>query len=251
MKRLKQERVWIALVVVAALLAVMVTVGMAQDAASTEEPLIVQDATYTVEIGDTLDTIAQQYNVALVSLMEVNGLQPGDLIFPGDTLTIPAGEPPYGFYPGLALGNPDGIDFYVVQPLDVLDLIAAYFDVDLRCFAEYNQITEVSRIYPGLVLAIPIDCPTYSGMSSMPLAPLRGAAVAGASARFLSRSGVVVITATPVSPDTSAQQALPSAAPAVATETPVLPTATVGPTQTTAISGGMQRGPTVTPTPSG
>jgi murein DD-endopeptidase MepM/ murein hydrolase activator NlpD len=50
-------------------------------------------AAHTVRAGDTLWAIAQRYGVTVDALRAANGLS-GDLIHPGDKLTIPAGSSP-------------------------------------------------------------------------------------------------------------------------------------------------------------
>ena len=45
--------------------------------------------TYTVQIADTLDTIAQEYDVAMLSIAYANGLEAPYLMMPGQTLVIP------------------------------------------------------------------------------------------------------------------------------------------------------------------
>jgi len=60
------------------------------------------DTTYTVREAQTLDTIAQELDISVISLQIANGLGPSDRIFPGQTLVIPAGAPAYGVFPPLA-----------------------------------------------------------------------------------------------------------------------------------------------------
>ena len=223
---------------------IMVSGVLAQDEGGI--PPIQGGELYTVEIGDTLDTIAQRYNVSIISLFEVNGLDYSSYIFPGDTLLIPNDGTPYGYYPGLSLGNPNGTAFYILQPLDVLDLVAAFFDIDLQCLAEANGIEDPNDVEPGYIIGLPIDCPTYRGTSSMPLRPLRGAALTGASVRLIQGDSSTP-TATPTA-------FAPLATPTATAPAPVIiqPTATEpGVIIETPVPGGIMRGPTVTPTPIG
>ncbi|MBL8166002.1 MAG: LysM peptidoglycan-binding domain-containing protein [Anaerolineae bacterium] len=139
------------------------------------------DQTYTVERGDTLDTIGQALNISSVAIQFANGLRPGDFLEIGQVLVIPADAPAYGQFP--ALSNPAdpnaadtelgqggggitagaGDQTYVVQPLDVLDLIGAQFDTQALCIAEANALGNPSRIFPGQTLVIPGNCPPYDG----------------------------------------------------------------------------------------
>jgi LysM repeat protein len=205
---------------------------------------------YIVQVADTVDTIAQSYNVSVISLFAVNGLDYGSQIFPNDTLIIPTDGAPYGFYPGLVVGNPDGVDFYVVQQFDVLDLIAAYFDVDLACLADFNGLTDPNVLFPGFIVALPAACPPYNGLSSAPVNPLRGTGI-GASALMMSGGAptdggdaslggaISIPTTEPTMPPSMTATATPTASvPGVIVETPVG-------------AGDIIRGATVTPTPGG
>ncbi|MYC44997.1 MAG: LysM peptidoglycan-binding domain-containing protein, partial [Acidimicrobiia bacterium] len=44
---------------------------------------------YTVQAGDTLFSIAQRFGVSLDDVIEANNISNPDVIFEGDTLTIP------------------------------------------------------------------------------------------------------------------------------------------------------------------
>lgn len=56
-----------------------------------------------------------------------------------------------------------GTDTYTVQPRDVLDLIAASYDVDTACLAEANDLTNPNRLEVGQVILIDFSCPRYRG----------------------------------------------------------------------------------------
>jgi len=50
-------------------------------------------ASYTVQPGDTLGAIARRYGVSISDLVKANGIEDPDLIFPGQTLSIPGLTP--------------------------------------------------------------------------------------------------------------------------------------------------------------
>ena len=58
-----------------------------------DEPVVGDDGIllYTVQAGDTLFSIAQRFGVSLDDVIEANNISNPDVIFEGDTLTIPPG----------------------------------------------------------------------------------------------------------------------------------------------------------------
>ncbi|NDJ62474.1 MAG: LysM peptidoglycan-binding domain-containing protein [Chloroflexi bacterium] len=141
---------------------------------------------YIIERGDTLDTIGQRFNVSVLLLQQINELAPGQLLFPGQPLrisTAPGGE--YGQFPFPPLTS-DGERFdadtalapgeqaFLTQPGDIFDLIALFYDVELTCFAERNNLQPPDFILPGIVLVVPGGCPPYAGLSTLPPNAIRG-----------------------------------------------------------------------------
>jgi LysM repeat protein len=142
----------------------------------------IEGDTYTVQRGDTLDTIGQELNVSVVAIQLANGLRSGDFITPGQELVIPEDAPAYGLFPALTEpANPNSVSnelgqggggaeslaagdtTYVVQPRDSFDKIGALFDVQAACLAQSNELRPDSAIYPGQVLNVSEDCPRYDG----------------------------------------------------------------------------------------
>jgi LysM repeat protein len=132
------------------------------------------DTTYTVREAQTLDTIAQELDISVISLQIANGIDDGERIFPGQTLVIPAGAPAYGLFPALAnpvqggesdlgQGGGGGGEEYIVQPRDTLDQIGARFDFQTACLAERNNLESPGVVYPGQIIVLPADCPRYDG----------------------------------------------------------------------------------------
>lgn len=221
-----------------------------------------------VRPGDTLDTLGQRYNVSVVSLQLANNLLPGTLLFSGQQLVIPAGAPPYGFFPAVFPADQGGGaaagSTYIIQPRDILDLIAAYFQIDLACLVERNNVAQPAVVQPGTELVIPSDCGPYTGFSSrlpgalgglsITSAPVAGATVAATATPLPAQPTAVPPTAAPptAAPPAITLTAFPTVPVVNATPTPetLLSVPTEAPT---AASGGLtnQRPPTVTPTPGG
>ncbi len=133
--------------------------------------------TYTVQIADTLDTIAQAYDVAMLSIAYANDLQAPYRIMPGQVLVIPADAPPYGVIPPLpdqvsglqdGQGGGGGGETYTVQIADTLDTIAQAYDIAMLSIAYANDLQAPYRIMPGQVLIIPADAPPYGVIPPLP-----------------------------------------------------------------------------------
>jgi LysM repeat protein len=132
------------------------------------------DQVYTVQRGDNYDTLGQEFNVSAQSIIDANpGLSPPELQV-GQQIIIPGGAPPYGGFRVLGAGQGGGGSVqgptageraYVVQPRDVLDLIAASLNVDLQCLIERNELSFPPLIYAGQVIVIPNNCADYTGDS--------------------------------------------------------------------------------------
>ena len=145
---------------------------------------------YQVQRGDSLDSIGQALNISVVSLQVANGIKPGDVLQPGQEITIPADAPPFGQFPALVdPANPssdantagqgggggapavttsatdlsNGDATYVVQYQDTLDSIGALFDVKVDCLVSENKIADATKIYPGQALSVKTSCPRYDG----------------------------------------------------------------------------------------
>lgn len=62
----------------------------------------------------------------------------------------------------------DGATTYTVVRGDVLDLIAAAFDVDTQCLAKANALENPGKLRVGDTLLIDFSCPTYTGPAFVP-----------------------------------------------------------------------------------
>ncbi len=179
--------------------------------------------TYVVQPRDVLDLIGAAFDVSPACIARTNNLAQPNRIFPGDELVIDLNCPPYdglAFIPPQAEGQGGGAavrpassgNTYVVVSGDILDLIAAAYNVSVACLAERNGLVDPQRIYPGDELVIDTSCPPYDGLSSP--GRLR-------NRRFTegSTTGAGGAAATP--------QVQPTVAPLTATGTPLAPQPTV------------------------
>jgi LysM repeat protein len=116
---------------------------------------------YTVKLGDTLASIAQEQGVTLAALISANGITDPDTLWVGQKLLIP-GPPPGSSLPPVRLSETR----YTVQPGDTLGRIAQRFNTTAAAIARANRITSPNLIYVGMELAIPAPswtAPTYPG----------------------------------------------------------------------------------------
>jgi lysozyme len=101
-----------------------------------------QDENYVVQPGDTLTSIAQQYNISTDAILVRNGMTNGSLIRRGQTLIIPVG--------GVAMPFT-----HTVQPGESLTAIANLYSTTVQALADANNMTAATRIVPGQVLNLP------------------------------------------------------------------------------------------------
>ena len=108
--------------------------------------------TYTIQAGDTLSAVAEQFNVSVEEIMEANGIEDPTRLEVGQVLVIP-GAVPTGPFPTPASPEdtptppPDGLtpgpgeNTYVVQSGDNASDIADRFGITLEELAAANGTT--------------------------------------------------------------------------------------------------------------
>lgn len=132
-----------------------------------------QLTTHTVQAGETLFSIASQYNITAEVLAQLNQIYNPNQIYVGQVLTIPlaggaqvsqmtptppvAGTPLPGAaqYP-TALPGPVTEIIHVVQPGENLFRIALRYGLTTAELARYNGIVDTRLIYVGQELRIPV-----------------------------------------------------------------------------------------------
>ena len=132
------------------------------------------DSSYTVQYGDVLDIIAASMDMSAQCIAELSELENPNQMRPGDTLVFSPSCPPYdGLIPierdeaaeeERVSAQVASSGDYTVERNDVLDSIAATFDVSVGCLAEANGLTAPYMLYVGDALTIDLDCPPYDGV---------------------------------------------------------------------------------------
>lgn len=108
-----------------------------------------QISTYTVQGGDTVSSIAAEFDISVKTIEWANNLSENSVIKPGDTLFIlPTSGVPY-----------------TVQSGDTLNGIAAEFDADTEDIIEFNDLFDAEDLIAGTEIIIP------GGSKPAPVAP--------------------------------------------------------------------------------
>ena len=105
--------------------------------------LAAASSSYVVKRGDTLSTIAEQFDTSVAAIADANGIDNPDRIYVGQELTIP------------------GSMTYVVQPGDTLGRIAQKTGTTVEVLAEANGITDPNRLYIGTQLQLEASPNTF------------------------------------------------------------------------------------------
>lgn len=117
---------------------------------------------YQVQDGDSLYSIAQQFNVDLLVLIKINNLDPANpLITVGQTLVIPGPNTELPTATPLPENLPRGMKIkYTVQLGDSLGYIAGLFNSTVEAIKTENNLDNENDIYVGQELTIPVNLVT-------------------------------------------------------------------------------------------
>lgn len=99
---------------------------------------------YVVQRGDTLYSIGRKFGVSWVEIAEANGIVNPNLIYAGQVLKIPTGQPE----------TPPSVT-HTVKSGETLYRISLQYGVHWLAIAQANSIAPPYVIYPGQVLIIP------------------------------------------------------------------------------------------------
>ncbi|XWX02724.1 LysM peptidoglycan-binding domain-containing protein [Aggregatilineales bacterium SYSU G02658] len=121
--------------------------------------------TYTVQRGDTLNTIAARFGLSSWrQIGAFNNLQTPNVIFAGQVLQIPPASyvPPASYQPNLSAGQgggalpPQQTITYIVRQGDTLDSIARVYNTTQAAILQANNLV-TTVVIPGQVLLVPLN----------------------------------------------------------------------------------------------
>ena len=145
---------------------------LAAGATTAPTPTVQEGGRYTIAKGDTISRVAARFGVPVDAVLTANGLSWSSIIYPGQTIAIPAApapaapEPAAGpavelvsavapAAPSAPAAPPAATSTYVIQSGDTISSIAARFGVSAQAVLAANGLTASSIIYPGGKLTIP------------------------------------------------------------------------------------------------
>lgn len=110
--------------------------------------------TYTVNRGDSLTAVANQFGISLDTLVSANNVTRTSQLMPGQVLNVPGSRtivrPVQPIVRPPLYGNR-----YTVQHGDTMFRIASWYGVNVYDLAEANGILNLNLIYTGQSLVIP------------------------------------------------------------------------------------------------
>ncbi len=107
----------------------------------------IEYATYTVQKGEGIISIAKKFNIDRATLFEINNISPKEHIKIGQKIKIPMSQD---------IVDAINIAFYIVKKGDSLSSIAKKFGVKLSDLKKYNKIRKKSVIHVGQGLVLPV-----------------------------------------------------------------------------------------------
>ncbi|MEX1071051.1 MAG: LysM peptidoglycan-binding domain-containing protein [Anaerolineales bacterium] len=118
---------------------------------------------YTVELGDTISSIAEKFDVDFIIIMILNGLNNDSVLFVGQQLIIPDPNMAIPTPTTLPDGLPRGFEIeYLVLSGDTLASIAAEFLSTEDAIITANDILDPNQLFVGQLLIVPINLITIT-----------------------------------------------------------------------------------------
>ena len=117
----------------------------AAPAATTDEPPTDAGVTHIVRAGETLSSIALDYEVSVADLVQANDLRDEDALALGQEL----------FVPGVEVKTQDGLRVHVVRAGETLHVLAERYGVETEALKALNDLPDSDRIDVGQELLIP------------------------------------------------------------------------------------------------
>ena len=126
---------------------------------------------YSVELGDTLVSIADKFDVDFIIIMLLNGLNNDSVLFVGQEMIIPDPNMEIPSPTPIPEGLPRGFEIeYFVLPGDTLAGIASRFLSTEDAIIQANDLENPDQVFVGQILLVPINLITITpGPSPTPL----------------------------------------------------------------------------------
>ena len=133
--------------------------------ATAAAPVSAAGGRYTIVRGDTVSAIAARFGVTTQAVLTANGLGRSSIIYPGQTIAIPAGGAPLAIQtvsavtpapstPAASTAPAPGTSYTIVAG-DTVSAIAARFGVTTAAILAANGMGSSTIIYSGRTLVIP------------------------------------------------------------------------------------------------
>ena len=126
---------------------------------------------YSVELGDTIVSIADKFSVDFIIIMLLNGLNNDSILFVGQEMIIPDPNMEIPSPTPIPEGLPRGFEIeYFVLPGDTLAGIAVLFLSTEDAIIQANELVNPDQVFVGQILLVPINLITITpGPSPTPL----------------------------------------------------------------------------------
>jgi LysM repeat protein len=131
-------------------------------------PLQAAPATYVVQAGDTIATIAGRFGLRTVDVLTWNGLSWRSVIYPGQTITLQA---PAAAAPVVAAAPaPAAAQVHTVVAGDTVFAIAQKYGSSVDAVLAANGLSRASVIYPGQQITVAGGAPQTAPAAAAPAA---------------------------------------------------------------------------------
>ena len=97
---------------------------------------------YTIQNGDTIESISNKYNITPYILYQLNGFSTDYILIPGNNIIVPKTSSIY-------------YDYYTIKKGDNLYNIASKYNTDYNVLSLINGLDPDDYIYPNQVIAVP------------------------------------------------------------------------------------------------
>lgn len=157
-----RRRLMFIVILVAAVVAGLVTVGATASAESMLKPGYSGQLIHVVQWGETLNSISDRYGTSPVVIMNANGIRDGRKLAVGQRLNVPVRNyvspghtaPPAAPAPNPAKPGAGNCVPYTIQPGDSVSSIAAKFGVNPMSLIQINNIINPNYIHAGVTIRV-------------------------------------------------------------------------------------------------